>query len=143
IRFRIVGLCGAARIGGARGVARCSRRTARSSRRTSRRSRQKSKAPARRRRYENRTRRSAPRQIARALQWGRSRRRVLQFDSKWTFDSRLGVAVLLCTGSMSAKKHEPIRATPRQRVGVVIVGVLLMLPGIAALIAGSLFYTDS
>ena len=43
---------------------------------------------------------------------------------------------------MNAKKHEPIRATPRQRVGVVIVGVLLMLPGIAALIAGSLFYTD-
>jgi uncharacterized membrane protein HdeD (DUF308 family) len=48
----------------------------------------------------------------------------LQFDSKY------------------AKKHEPIRATPRQRVGVVIVGVLLMLPGIAALFAGNLFYTD-
>jgi len=43
---------------------------------------------------------------------------------------------------MNAKKHELIRATPRQRVGVVIVGVLLMLPGIAASIAGNLFYTD-
>ena len=43
---------------------------------------------------------------------------------------------------MNARKHEPIRATPGQRLGIVIVGVLLMLPGIAALVAGSLFYTD-
>ena len=43
---------------------------------------------------------------------------------------------------MNAKKHELIRATPRQRVGIVIVGVLLMLPGITALFAGKLFYTD-
>ncbi len=43
---------------------------------------------------------------------------------------------------MNAKKDEPIRATPRQRISVVIVGVILMLPGIAALFAGSLFYTD-
>ena len=43
---------------------------------------------------------------------------------------------------MNAKKNGPIRATPRQRVGIAIVGVLLMLPGIAALFAGNLFYTD-
>ena len=43
---------------------------------------------------------------------------------------------------MSKRKNEPIRATPRQRISVVIVGVILMLPGIAALFAGSLFYTD-
>ena len=43
---------------------------------------------------------------------------------------------------MNARKNEPIRATPRQRISVVIVGVILMLPGIAALFAGSLFYTD-
>jgi hypothetical protein len=43
---------------------------------------------------------------------------------------------------MSKRKGEPLRATPAQRVGVVIVGVLLMLPGITALVAGSLFYTD-
>ena len=43
---------------------------------------------------------------------------------------------------MNAKKRERLRATPQQRVGFAIVGVLLMLPGIAALIAGNLFYTD-
>ena len=43
---------------------------------------------------------------------------------------------------MNAKKNEPIRATRRQRISVVVVGVMLMLPGIAALFAGSLFYID-
>ena len=44
--------------------------------------------------------------------------------------------------AMSKRKSELIRTTPRQRVGIAIVGVLLMLPGIAALFAGNLFYTD-
>ncbi len=43
---------------------------------------------------------------------------------------------------MNARKSEPIRATPRQRISVVIVGVILMLPGIAALFAGTLFHRD-
>ena len=43
---------------------------------------------------------------------------------------------------MSKRKSELIRTTPRQWVGIAIVGVLLMLPGIAALFAGNLFYTD-
>jgi uncharacterized membrane protein len=54
----------------------------------------------------------------------------------------LGVAVLLFCLAMNARKSEPLRITPGQRVGAVIVGVLLMLPGIAALLAGNLFYTD-
>jgi hypothetical protein len=52
------------------------------------------------------------------------------------------MAVLLFCGSLNAKKREPLRATPGQRLGIVIVGVLLMLPGITALVAGNLFYTD-
>jgi hypothetical protein len=43
---------------------------------------------------------------------------------------------------MNARKSEPIRAWRRQRISTVIFGVILMLPGIAALISGKFFYTD-
>jgi hypothetical protein len=41
---------------------------------------------------------------------------------------------------MRWRKAEPIPTTPRQRVYLVIFGLLFMVPGVASLVAGSLYY---
>jgi hypothetical protein len=43
---------------------------------------------------------------------------------------------------MSPRKKEGISTTRRQRVRVGVVGLIFMLPGFAALAAGSFFYKD-
>jgi hypothetical protein len=43
---------------------------------------------------------------------------------------------------MKGRRGEQIRVTPVQRVSVVLVGLILMVPGFMALIQGGLHYQD-
>jgi len=43
---------------------------------------------------------------------------------------------------MNKRKNEPISVPRRQRIKLLIVGMLFMLPGATALIGGTIFYTD-
>jgi hypothetical protein len=43
---------------------------------------------------------------------------------------------------MARRREEEIRVTPRQRASVVVIGLIFMLPGFAALLQGSSLYRD-
>jgi hypothetical protein len=43
---------------------------------------------------------------------------------------------------MQWRKVEPIRTTPRQRVYLVVFGLLFMMPAVASLVAGNLHCSD-